>query len=205
MIGTSWHASGRHLKRTWSLASICLLLFTLDSAALPGTRQPSGPVLREGFICRGCGCKGGPGWRTRPDSPYGKGYCVSRKGLKHECGDPPSNRCVFEGATQVCPSERGCGREGGPGWRELATGYCVAREDLTQKCGDPPSSEFCEFEGYPQVRPSQRGCGSRGGSGWRDKSSGRCVPRKRLKQTCGDPPSAPLCTFELPTPPESGT
>jgi hypothetical protein len=192
--------------RAQLLASICLLLFVAAGAPVAKAKQPTNLVLREGCFCRGCGCKGGPGWRTLSASPNEKGHCVSHKDLTRECGDPPDrNLCVPEKAEQVCPNERGCGREGGPGWRERATGDCVTREDLKQKCGDPPSGEFCEFEGYPQVRPSQRGCGSRGGSGWRDKSSGRCVPRKRLKQTCGDPPSASLCTFELPTPPESGT
>jgi hypothetical protein len=191
--------------KTWLLASICLLLSMTARATPPDVKVPPIPALKEGCICKGCGCKGGPGWRTRTESPFEKGHCVSRKGLKHDCGDPPTSRCVFEGATQVCPSERGCGREGGPGWRERTTGDCVTREDLKQKCGDPPNEALCEFEGYPQDRPSRRGCGSQGGSGWRDQSSGKCVSRKRLKRTCGDPPSPSLCTFEPFAPRESGT
>jgi hypothetical protein len=50
--------------------------------------------------CEGCGCKGGPGWRD------GSGQCVSHKQLTQVCGNPPSQRCTFEGTKQVCPSER---------------------------------------------------------------------------------------------------
>ncbi len=41
--------------------------------------------------CRGCGCKGGPGYRA-PD-----GHCVGFRELDMVCGNPPS-RCVFENA-----------------------------------------------------------------------------------------------------------
>ena len=41
--------------------------------------------------CHGCGCKGGPGYRS-PD-----GHCVGFKELDKVCGNPPS-RCVFENA-----------------------------------------------------------------------------------------------------------
>jgi hypothetical protein len=42
--------------------------------------------------CRGCGCKGGPGYRG-PD-----GKCVGFKNLTKVCGDPPDLRCTFENA-----------------------------------------------------------------------------------------------------------
>jgi hypothetical protein len=42
--------------------------------------------------CQGCGCKGGPGYRSRAS-----GKCVSHKRLQKECGNPPSPmNCVFE-------------------------------------------------------------------------------------------------------------
>jgi len=41
--------------------------------------------------CKGCGCKGGPGYRA-PD-----GHCVGFRELDKVCGTPPS-RCVFENA-----------------------------------------------------------------------------------------------------------
>jgi hypothetical protein len=42
--------------------------------------------------CRGCGCKGGPGYRG-PD-----GKCVGFKTLYKVCGNPPETRCAFENA-----------------------------------------------------------------------------------------------------------
>jgi hypothetical protein len=68
--------------------------------------QPAARILRwTGFFgsacrCTGCGCKGGPGWR----GPGGQ--CVSHASLTKECGSPPSSRCTYEGARQVCPSRR---------------------------------------------------------------------------------------------------
>jgi len=56
--------------------------------------------------CSGCGCKGGPGYRDTDN------HCVSHKDLTKKCGVPPSQRCTYEGAKQICPSERrgGSGR-----------------------------------------------------------------------------------------------
>ncbi len=42
--------------------------------------------------CKGCGCKGGPGYRG-PD-----GRCAGFKALESVCGTPPETRCVFENA-----------------------------------------------------------------------------------------------------------
>lgn len=50
--------------------------------------------------CHGCGCKGGPGWRDQ------QGRCVSYKKMKAVCGEPPTRSCSYEGASQICPSER---------------------------------------------------------------------------------------------------
>ena len=44
--------------------------------------------------CRGCGCKGGPGWRH-----IATGRCVGFRELASKCGDPPSSElCTFENA-----------------------------------------------------------------------------------------------------------
>lgn len=44
--------------------------------------------------CRGCGCKGGPGWRH-----IASGRCVGFRELASKCGDPPSSElCIFENA-----------------------------------------------------------------------------------------------------------
>ena len=43
--------------------------------------------------CQGCGCKGGPGYRSDAT-----GKCVGFKALRTECGYPPTLRCTFENA-----------------------------------------------------------------------------------------------------------
>ncbi len=43
--------------------------------------------------CEGCGCKGGPGYRS-----HATGQCVGYQALAAECGDPPTSRCTFENA-----------------------------------------------------------------------------------------------------------
>ncbi len=40
--------------------------------------------------CRGCGCKGGPGYRDRD------GHCVGWDRLEKTCGSPPTSRCRAE-------------------------------------------------------------------------------------------------------------
>ncbi|GAB4064944.1 hypothetical protein GCM10028812_05990 [Ancylobacter sonchi] len=59
------------------------LLLMLAPAAAACPERPS---------CRGCGCKGGPGYRG-PD-----GRCIGFADLAKVCGEPPSTRCVFENA-----------------------------------------------------------------------------------------------------------
>jgi hypothetical protein len=46
--------------------------------------------------CKGCGCKGGAGWRG-PD-----GVCVSKAQLTQICGAPAGAPCKQESATRVC-------------------------------------------------------------------------------------------------------
>ena len=75
--------------------SIALLML----AASPVALNQLGEALAQCW-CQGCGCKGGPGYR---DST---GRCVSHKKLFQICGNPPTTSCTYEGAKQVCPSER---------------------------------------------------------------------------------------------------
>lgn len=47
-----------------------------------------------GGKCEGCGCKGGPGYRS-----YSTGRCVGFEQMKAQCGTPPnSTLCSFENA-----------------------------------------------------------------------------------------------------------
>ena len=70
------------------------------AAPLPLAFTSSSPRAAEADSCRchGCGCKGGPGWRGQ------NGQCVSHANLTKDCGLPPSTRCTYEGAQQICPS-----------------------------------------------------------------------------------------------------
>jgi hypothetical protein len=43
------------------------------------------------LACSGCGCRGGPGYRS-PD-----GRCVGWAQLNAKCGNPPTSRCTYEG------------------------------------------------------------------------------------------------------------
>ncbi|MCD2171754.1 hypothetical protein [Rhizobium sp. C4] len=67
-------------------------LFTL--AVLPAVTVPTVALARcpDRPACKGCGCKGGPGYRG-PD-----GRCVGFKQLSKVCGNPPETFCTFENA-----------------------------------------------------------------------------------------------------------
>jgi hypothetical protein len=92
------------------------------------------------LACKGCGCKGGPGYRG-PD-----GRCVGYAALDRVCGVPPETRCKREGAAQVEEPEcSGCGCKGGPGYRG-PDGNCVGYSNMRKICGDPPTRN-CTAEG----------------------------------------------------------
>jgi hypothetical protein len=130
----------RAWRRNGFLARQMLFAIALICTQISTPTNGAGPDLAEGCVCKGCGCKGGPGWRKN-------GRCVSHANLMRDCGDPPgAPRCTFEGAIQICSTERGCGRRGGPGWRDKA-GQCVPRKQLKQICGYPPNNTLCTFEG----------------------------------------------------------
>ncbi len=57
---------------------------------------PSAVAAQEVCRCKGCGCKGGPGWRG-PD-----GTCVSQAKLAEICGAPAGTPCKQEAAARVC-------------------------------------------------------------------------------------------------------
>ena len=105
--------------------------------------------------CKGCGCKGGPGYRN----DHGK--CVSYARLVEDCGPPPYSRCKaecepvvigcdrpnrtqVEKATKRVKARHGCGSRGGPGYRG-PDGKCVTRKRLFTVCGNPPTSR-CKAE-----------------------------------------------------------
>ncbi|PZQ10193.1 MAG: hypothetical protein DI565_20165 [Ancylobacter novellus] len=67
-----------------------ILTLGVGLAAAPAVAVEGGCPERP--ACRGCGCKGGPGYRG-PD-----GRCVGFRNLAKVCGSPPETNCVFENA-----------------------------------------------------------------------------------------------------------
>ena len=97
-------------------------------------------IASPALACKGCGCRGGPGYRG-PD-----GRCVGFAALDATCGVPPETRCTKEGAAKVEEPEcSGCGCKGGPGYR-APDHNCVGWDRLKAVCGDPPTTR-CTFEG----------------------------------------------------------
>ena len=68
------------------------------SALLTFLVPQGGPAAyaQEACRCKGCGCKGGPGWRGP------EGTCVSQAKLAEICGSPPGAPCMKEAATRIC-------------------------------------------------------------------------------------------------------
>jgi hypothetical protein len=70
--------------------------FVLISFVFLVLPAPSVALADDACRCKGCGCKGGPGWRG-PD-----GFCVPQGKLADICGSPPAAPCKQEGAPRVC-------------------------------------------------------------------------------------------------------
>ncbi len=102
-----------------------MIFFALWMAGAAAFGQPVPAVetaraaLSVEYRCRGCGCKGGPGWRV-----HRSGRCASSRNLAFECGSPPSERlCTYEkgglpggfstGAARPAPAPRADGRASG--------------------------------------------------------------------------------------------
>jgi len=68
-----------------------LILFSFSLVSFPAV-----PLAQDACRCKGCGCKGGPGWRG-PD-----GFCVSQAKLAEVCGSPAGAPCKQEAASRVC-------------------------------------------------------------------------------------------------------
>lgn len=74
--------------RAGFLLLIAGMFFPVSSAVVSAHQ-----LCPERPACKGCGCKGGPGYRSMVT-----GKCVGFKQLKKACGNPPTLRCVFENA-----------------------------------------------------------------------------------------------------------
>ncbi|MBB3929973.1 hypothetical protein GGR25_000992 [Kaistia hirudinis] len=80
------HSKGESGRSAFALFALVLL------CALSLATVPASAACPERQACKGCGCKGGPGYR----GPNGK--CVGFRDLDRVCGVPPETRCVFENA-----------------------------------------------------------------------------------------------------------
>jgi len=80
-------------------------IFALTALALLSPPAISVAFAQETCRCKGCGCKGGPGWRGP------EGTCVSQAKLAEICGSPPGAPCVKEAATRACYVSKSVSKE----------------------------------------------------------------------------------------------
>lgn len=85
-LRAGWHSKGESGRSAFALLALAL------AAAFMLAADPASAACPERPPCKGCGCKGGPGYR----GPNGK--CVGFRDLDRVCGVPPETRCVFENA-----------------------------------------------------------------------------------------------------------
>jgi hypothetical protein len=78
--------------RTLITAAFILISFAFLTLLAPA----SAFAQEEACRCKGCGCKGGPGWRGP------EGTCVSQAKLAEICGSPAGAPCTQEAASRVC-------------------------------------------------------------------------------------------------------
>ena len=71
-----------------------LLMISLGFLGMPAPSMAA--AAKAPCQCKGCGCKGGSGWRG-PD-----GTCVSQAKLADVCGTPAGTPCKQEAAPRVC-------------------------------------------------------------------------------------------------------
>jgi hypothetical protein len=78
---------------------------TAPVSSQPVAEAPAPAQCLDLPMCKGCGCKGGPGYRGP------NGQCVSYAQLFKVCGNPPGAPCVFEnapntGLNRACMAQR---------------------------------------------------------------------------------------------------
>jgi hypothetical protein len=84
------------------------LVLALAWLALAAPPAIAPAFAQDACRCKGCGCKGGPGWRGP------EGTCVSQARLGEICGSPPGAPCVNEAATRVCYGSKSASHEAKP-------------------------------------------------------------------------------------------
>ena len=77
-----------------SVIASSLVLISLGFLMFPAPSTVA--AAEEACRCKGCGCKGGSGWRG-PD-----GFCISQAKLAEVCGTPAGAPCKQEAAPRIC-------------------------------------------------------------------------------------------------------
>lgn len=86
------------------MRSLWVLPFLLILLSFPvASKSPA--FAQEDCRCKGCGCKGGPGWRGP------EGTCVPEAKLAEICGTPAGAPCKLEAAARVCFGKEAAGVE----------------------------------------------------------------------------------------------
>ena len=75
---------------------VIALVLALISLSLLSPEPMSQAFAQDACRCKGCGCKGGSGWRG-PD-----GFCISQGKLAEVCGTPAGAPSKQEAAPRVC-------------------------------------------------------------------------------------------------------
>jgi hypothetical protein len=91
--GTEMVMPGDNVSFTVELIAPIAMEDGLRFAIREGGRTVGAGVVPERPPCKGCGCKGGPGYRINAT-----GKCAGFKALERQCGNPPTLRCTFENA-----------------------------------------------------------------------------------------------------------
>jgi hypothetical protein len=89
LIEVFWARGQGAFSMHWDKCGVVILALAFMAGALDQShaRCPERPP------CKGCGCKGGPGYRINAT-----GKCAGFKALERQCGNPPTLRCTFENA-----------------------------------------------------------------------------------------------------------
>lgn len=111
--------------------------------------------------CRGCGCKGGPGYRSRRTL-----HCVGYADLVRECGPAPHDAgcdrecvpvaagCRRPNAAEVGAAAKalhGTRRPCASGFRYATGGRCVAKHKVGAVCGEPPGAACIRDTAQPDT------------------------------------------------------
>ncbi len=109
-----------------AVAQECLELRRDEIRALTAKDAPGRPESCT-TLCKGCGCRGGPGYRDD------RGKCVGYRELISRCGEAPHARCTRE----CFPVVQGCSKPDIDGAKQRAATERAATEAQKARPGSP--------------------------------------------------------------------